>query len=80
MIKISDGVLKIEGTRIELVSEFMCIMNSMLEKGIISEEKLISLIILACIPKDELKSMIINEIDQMDDIGKALRLLNRLGD
>lgn len=78
MIKMKDGILHVEGTRMELISEFMCIVNSMTQRGIVSKEKLISLIILACIPEDELKSMIIHEIDQMDDIGEALRLLNRL--
>ena len=79
MIKIKDGTLHVEGTRLDLISEFMCITDSMLKKGIISKEKLMTLITLLCVPEDELKSIVIDEIDKMDNIGEALDLLYRLG-
>ena len=78
MISIENGKLCVQGTRLDLVSEFMCIVDSMLSKGIISEDFMLHLIILRCVPSDELKKMVIDYIDNMDDIGTALDLLYRL--
>lgn len=78
MIKIKDGALHIEGTRMELTTEFMCIINSLLEKGIISKEHMMHITSVACIPANELKQMVLDAIDNMDDIGMALHLLGEL--
>ena len=79
MIKMENGVLKVDGTRMDLITEFMCIAHSMLKRGIISSERMMTMITIACMPEDELKSMLIDEIDKMDNIGEALAMLSRLG-
>ena len=78
MISIKNGELRIEGTRLELTAEFMCIVNSMVNKGIIKPEDMLNLVGLKCIPEEELKKALIDYIDGMEDIGTALHLLSRL--
>lgn len=79
MLKVKEGTVHIEGTRIDLITEFMCLANTLLRKGVIDKDSMLFLMGTACIPEKELKRMLIDEIDQMDDIGEAWKLLNKLG-
>jgi len=78
MIKYENGTVHIEGTRLDLLSEFMCIVNALHKKGVSDTDTLMTYTYLACADKEELKRTIIDIIDNMDDIGSAWKLLNKL--
>lgn len=78
MINCENNTVKIEGVRINLITELMCIMRSFIEQGVVSKHDLIECSMLVCMSKDDIKQAIIDTIDEMDDIGDALILLQSL--
>ena len=79
MIKSKKNVIKVEGTRLELLSEFMMIAHTLIEKGICpSKDMLVHLCSMAAVTAEDMKKELIDSIDDMDDIGTALELLGML--
>ena len=78
MIKYDNNTLKIEGHRIDLIAELMCIMRFFVDKGVLNKEKLLTYALASCYSADELKDAVVNAIDNMDNIGDALTLLHVL--
>ena len=79
MIKVNGGSVEVKGTRIELMTECTCLIHSLLEKDVIDKSKLIDMMALASMSCEDLKTKILNEIDDMENIGDALILLSSLG-
>ena len=79
MIKSDNNVVRVEGSRFELLSDFMMIAHTLIEKGICpSREMLVHLCSMAAVTVEDMKKELIDNIDDMDDIGTALELLGML--
>jgi len=79
MLHVNEGLVHIEGRRIDLVTDFMLLARTLLNKGVIPDkEELILDILIGCSTEKELQDMLVDAIDNMDDIGEAFKLLTRL--
>lgn len=77
MIQFKDNVVRVQGSKQDLISEFMCIVHTFIEKGVVEcPEELYSYVLIATATPEELKEMAIEAIDNMDNIGTALALMN----
>ena len=75
MIKCDNGFVAIKGTKLDLMSELTTIINYMMEKGVINNDTLNDCVSLACLSKNKIKELALEAIDEMDNIGDALKLL-----
>lgn len=78
MIKCEGCSVHVKGTKKEIMVELMTLIQSIENKGIADRDEILEDITFALMTNDELKSMLIDTIDEMDNIGDALMLLNKL--
>ena len=78
MIKCEGCSVHVKGTKKEIMVDLMTLIHTIEKKGIADRDEILEDITFALMTNDELKSVLINAIDEMDNIGDALMLLNKL--
>ena len=78
MIKADKNSIEIEGTRIDLLSEFMSIAHMLVEEKVAKREDIQLYTALALATKKEINNALKATIDEMEDMSAALSLMGLL--